>query len=86
MVRRRSIKALEYEIEIQKAILAIKSNQYKSIYAAAKALGLQEDTLRRRVNGGNTDRSALTTTAPVKKSRNYTPKVDKRAYKKRLCT
>jgi hypothetical protein len=54
MVRKRSIKALEHEIEIQKAVLAIKSNQYKSIHAAVKALGLPKDTLRRRVNGGNT--------------------------------
>jgi hypothetical protein len=54
MVRKRSIKALGHEIEIQKAVLAVKSNQYKSIYAAAKALGLPEDTLRCRVNGGNT--------------------------------
>jgi hypothetical protein len=54
MVRKRSIKALECEIEIQKAVLAVKSNQYKSIYAAAKALGLPEETLRRRINGGHT--------------------------------
>jgi hypothetical protein len=54
MVRKRSIKALEYEIEIQKAVLAVKSNRYKSIYAATKALGLLEDTLRRCVNRGNT--------------------------------
>jgi len=51
---RKSIKALEREIEIQKAVLAVKSNQYKSIYAAAKALGLPFESLQRRVNGGHT--------------------------------
>jgi hypothetical protein len=54
MVRQKSIKAQEREIQIQKAILAIKSNQYKSIYAAAKALKLSEATLRCRVNGRHT--------------------------------
>jgi hypothetical protein len=45
MARKRSIRALEREIEIQKAVLAIKSGQHKSVYAAAKALGLLEETL-----------------------------------------
>jgi hypothetical protein len=51
MVRKRCLKALEREIEIQKAVLAVKSNQYKS---AAKDLGIPEQTLRRRVNGTHT--------------------------------
>ena len=54
MVQKRSIKALEREIEIEKAVLAVKSNQYKSIYAAAKALKVPEETLRRRLKGGHT--------------------------------
>jgi hypothetical protein len=54
MVRKRSLKALEREIEMQKAVLAVKSNQYKSVYAAAKDLGIPEQTLRRRVNGKHT--------------------------------
>jgi hypothetical protein len=54
MTRKRSIKALEREIEIQKAVLAVKSNQYKSIYAAAKALGLPFESLRHRINWGHT--------------------------------
>jgi hypothetical protein len=49
MVRKRSIKALEHEIEIQKAVSAVKSNQYKSVYAAAKAFKLPERTLQRRI-------------------------------------
>jgi hypothetical protein len=54
MCSQKSIKAQEREIEIEKAALAVKSNQYKSIYAAAKAFGLPKESLRRRVNGGHT--------------------------------
>ena len=54
MVRKRSIKALEHEIEIQKAVSAVKLNQYKSVYAAAKAFKLPERTLWRRINGTHT--------------------------------
>ena len=52
MVRKKSIKALERDIELDKAVLAVKSNQYKSVYTAAKALGLPERSLQRRINGG----------------------------------
>ena len=52
MVQKRSIKALEREIEIEKAVLAVKSNQFKSAYAAAKALRLPVQSIRRRLNGG----------------------------------
>jgi hypothetical protein len=54
MVRKKSIAALEHNIELDKAVLAVKSNQYKSVYAAAKALGLPEHSLRHRINGGIT--------------------------------
>ena len=54
MVQKRSIKALEREIEIEKAVLAVKSNQFKSAYAAAKALKLPVQSIRRRLNGGKT--------------------------------
>ena len=54
MVKKRSIKALKREIEVEKAITAIKSGQFKSVYAAAKALGLPERTLCRRLKGGST--------------------------------
>jgi hypothetical protein len=54
MVRKRSIKALERDIELKKAVEAVKSNQYKSVYAAAKALGLPEQSLRNRLNGVHT--------------------------------
>jgi len=54
MVEKRSIKALEREIEVEKAVVAIKSGQFKSVYTAAKALKLPEDTIRRRIKGGKT--------------------------------
>ena len=54
MVQKRSIKALEREIEIENAVLAIKSGQFKSVHAAAKALKLPKESLRCRINGVNT--------------------------------
>ena len=51
MVRKKSITALERDIKLDKAVLAVKSNQYKSVYAAAKALGLLDRSLQRRING-----------------------------------
>ncbi|OBT91305.1 hypothetical protein VE01_10722 [Pseudogymnoascus verrucosus] len=50
MVKRRSIKAQEHNIEIEKAVLAVRSNQFKSAYAAAKALDLPVQSIRRRLN------------------------------------
>ena len=58
MVQKRSIKALEREIEIEKAILAIKSGQFKSVHAAAKALKLPKESLRCRMNGVYTRKEA----------------------------
>ncbi|KFY41225.1 hypothetical protein V494_03129 [Pseudogymnoascus sp. VKM F-4513 (FW-928)] len=54
MVQKRSIKALEREIEIEKAIVAIKAGQFKSVHAAAKALKLLKESLRCRLNGVHT--------------------------------
>jgi hypothetical protein len=59
MVRRKSLKAQEFKIQIAEAVPGIQSGKYKSSYAAAKALGLQKETVVQRVNGGLTRSQAL---------------------------
>ncbi|OAF57732.1 hypothetical protein VC83_05587 [Pseudogymnoascus destructans] len=51
MVKRRSIKAQERDFRLCEAILGIQTGKYKSANAAAVALGLRPDTVRRRVSG-----------------------------------
>ncbi|KFY32475.1 hypothetical protein V493_00161 [Pseudogymnoascus sp. VKM F-4281 (FW-2241)] len=51
MVKRRSIKAQERDFRLSEAILGIQTRKYKSANAAAVALGLRPDTVRRRVSG-----------------------------------
>ena len=51
MVKCRSIKAQERDFRLSEAILGIQTGKYKSANAAAVALGLRPDTVRRRVNG-----------------------------------
>jgi hypothetical protein len=58
MVERRSIKAQELDFQLSEATLGIKSGKFKSSYAAAKALGLCERTIQRRIKGGSTRREA----------------------------
>ena len=53
MVRRKSAHAIELDIRLSEAIKDVKSGKYKSSYKAAKVLGLNRDTLTRRVKGGN---------------------------------
>jgi hypothetical protein len=54
MVERESIKAQELNLWLSEAVQGIKSGKFKSAYQAAKALGLQANTVRRRANGGLT--------------------------------
>jgi hypothetical protein len=51
MVQKRSKQAQEQDIAIQKAVLAIQLNQYKSAYAAGKALGLPIRSIQRWLQG-----------------------------------
>ena len=53
MVRRKSAYAIELDIRLSEAVKDVKSGKYKSSYEAAKVLGLNRDTLTRRVKGGN---------------------------------
>ena len=52
MVRQKSTKASELDIRLAKGVKGVKSGLYKSLYEAAKVLGLNRDTLTRRVKGG----------------------------------
>jgi DNA-binding NarL/FixJ family response regulator len=54
MVRYKSQKAQELDIQVAEAVLGVQSGKYKSSYEAAKVLGLCEKTVRRRVLGGLT--------------------------------
>src|ERR1700742_4177807 len=58
MVRRKSTKAQELDIQVSEAVLGVQSGKYKSAYEAAKDLGLCERTVRRRVQGGLTRKEA----------------------------
>ena len=51
MVQRRSIKTQERNIQLSEAVLGVKTGKFKSAYAAAKALGLRPETVRRRISG-----------------------------------
>jgi hypothetical protein len=51
MVRRKSLKAQELDIQVAEAVLGVQSGKYKSPYAAAKALGLSPTTVLKRVQG-----------------------------------
>ncbi|PQM43956.1 hypothetical protein VE01_10852 [Pseudogymnoascus verrucosus] len=51
MVKRRSIKAQERNLRLSEAVLGVQTGKYKSSNAAAIALGLWPDTVRKRVSG-----------------------------------
>ena len=51
MVRRISSNAAKLDIRLAEAVQGVKSGKYKSSYEAAKVLGLNRDTVTRRVNG-----------------------------------
>ncbi|KFY11349.1 hypothetical protein V491_07247 [Pseudogymnoascus sp. VKM F-3775] len=52
MVRRKSLRTTDYDIQLTKAVLGVQSGKYKSSYDAAKQLGLPRNSVTRRVNGG----------------------------------
>src|ERR1700741_884295 len=52
MPRKRSQKVVELEAKIQAALEGISSGKYTTRYQAAKALGLSEASLARRIKGG----------------------------------
>jgi hypothetical protein len=52
MVRKKSVATADLESRITHAITGVQRGEYKSLYAAAKVLGLTLSTLTRRVNGG----------------------------------
>jgi hypothetical protein len=54
MVRRKSLNALELDTKVAEAVLGVQQGLYKSSYAAAKALGLNKNTVLKRVSGGPT--------------------------------
>ncbi|KFY28887.1 hypothetical protein V491_00251 [Pseudogymnoascus sp. VKM F-3775] len=51
MVKRKSIKAQERNLQLSEAVLGVQTRKYKSANAAAVALGLRPDTVHRRLNG-----------------------------------
>jgi hypothetical protein len=51
MPRKRSAKAAERNLRIDKAIEALKNGEFKSPYAAAIHFDIQRSTLTRRLNG-----------------------------------
>jgi uncharacterized protein (DUF2267 family) len=51
MVKCKSIKAQERNLRLSEAVLGVQTRKFKSANAAAVALGLRLDTIRRRVNG-----------------------------------
>jgi hypothetical protein len=52
MPRKRSQKAIEYEVKLAKAIEEIQSGKLKSAYAAEKAHGISRNAIMSRMNGG----------------------------------
>ena len=58
MVRRKSQKAQERDIEVAEVVLGVQSGKYKSSYEAAQDLGLCGKTVRRHVLGGLTRQEA----------------------------
>ncbi|KFY10139.1 hypothetical protein V492_05176 [Pseudogymnoascus sp. VKM F-4246] len=51
MVKRKSIKAQERNLRLSEAVLGVQTGKFKSANAAAIALDLRPDTVRRRVRG-----------------------------------
>jgi hypothetical protein len=58
MVKRKSKRAQERNLQLSKAVLGVQTGKFKSAYAAAKALGLRPNTVVACVNGGNTRQEA----------------------------
>ena len=52
MISRKSQTAAEINALVNKAVLGVQSRLYKSLYKAAKKLGISKDTITRRVNRG----------------------------------
>ena len=52
MPRRKSQSAADYNTLVNEAVQGVHSGKYKSLYKAAKYLGLSKDTVTRCVNGG----------------------------------
>ncbi|KFY97431.1 hypothetical protein V500_02065 [Pseudogymnoascus sp. VKM F-4518 (FW-2643)] len=52
MVRQKSVKAQELEIQLAEAVLGVQTRKYKSSYEASKAIGISKDTINQRVKGG----------------------------------
>jgi len=53
MTRRKSEKAAETDAKVEAAVKGLSDGLYKTRYAAAKAIGLSQATLSRRLDGGN---------------------------------
>ena len=51
MVEKGSIKAQELNLRLSEAVLGVQTGKFKSAQAAAVALGLRPDTVRRRLHG-----------------------------------
>jgi hypothetical protein len=45
MVRQKSLKAQELEIQLAEAVLGVQTGKYKSSYEASKAIGISKDTI-----------------------------------------
>lgn len=58
MVKRKSKRAQERNLQLSEAVLGVQTGKFKSAYAAAKALGLCPNTVVACVNGGNTQQEA----------------------------
>ncbi|KFY80377.1 hypothetical protein V499_00769 [Pseudogymnoascus sp. VKM F-103] len=58
MVRRRNNQAQELDLRLSEAVLGIQTRKYKSANAAAIALNLRPDTVRRRIRGIPTRKEA----------------------------
>ena len=52
MVRKKSLNAIELDTQLSLAVLGVQEGLYKSLYTAAKALGLRADTIQKRVYSG----------------------------------
>jgi hypothetical protein len=52
IVHQKSRTAAEYDTQINKAVLGVQSRLYKSLYKAAKQLGLSKDTVTHCINRG----------------------------------
>ena len=52
MVRRKSTKAIELDIQLAEAVKGVKSGLYKSLYKAVKVLRLSRASIARHVSGG----------------------------------